>query len=422
MFRNSLGLDAKLLERTCVCLWTKSQKVVVSRPLKYHHWNGLIGSFNKIFRMRFDNSKTIIARLPSSRMFGSGTSNIISSEVATMSLASKSGIRTPRVLSWRKDCDNPVGWPYILMEDIDGTTLSREWPQPETRGEPVATFLTQVASSMQKMMSSNFSRIGSPYFLQDLPDSALNLPPPATDFEIENGVRVGPIADFLWWRCYHDEPHFDRGPWNTIEEYLKAAVCLERRAVERHRQDPSSLAYTKSSIEDLDEVEYLLNKVEEIAPHMQHVIEHASPTTTTMPKRLMQICFMHPDLLTQNIMVPTLTADNSNRLTRMLDPVFIDWQGTCALPLAMQWHTPPFVRYEARLFDVETGRPVLRMWYPFKEIALPKDFDQLDPEFQDMIREEHEIATRHVRWNQWFNKHAAEFAAPLISFRIWEIN
>ncbi|KAG6814736.1 hypothetical protein H0H93_012438, partial [Arthromyces matolae] len=308
-------------------------------------------------------------------MFGSGTSNIIASEVATMSLASKSGIHTPRVLSWRKDCDNPVGWPYILMEDVNGTTLYREWPQPETRGEPVATFLTQVASSMQKMMSSNFSRIGSPYFLEDLPDSALNLlPPPATDFEIENG------------------PHFDRGPWNTIEEYLKAAVRLERRAVQRHRQDPSSLAYTKSSIEDLDEVEYLLSKVEEIAPHMQHVIEHASPT---MPKRLMQICFMHPDLLTQNIMVPTLTADNSNRLTRMLDPVFIDWQGTCALPLAMQWHTPPFVRYEARLFDVETGRPVLRMWYPFKEIALPKDFDQLDPEQQDMTREEHEIATRH---------------------------
>ncbi|KAG6836456.1 hypothetical protein H0H93_007837, partial [Arthromyces matolae] len=216
------------------------------------------GSFNKVFRLNFDNSKSIIARLPSSRMFGSGTSNIISSEVATMSLASKSGIHTPRVLSWSKDCDNPVGWPYILMEDVDGTTLHDEWPQSETRGEPVVTLLTQVASSMQKMMSSNFSRIGSPYLVEDLPDSANS--PPATDFEIKNGVRIGPIADLLWWRCYHDEPHFDRGPWNTIEEYLKAAVRLERRAVERHRQDPSSLAYTKSSIQDLDEVEDLLSK------------------------------------------------------------------------------------------------------------------------------------------------------------------
>ncbi|KAG6814683.1 hypothetical protein H0H93_012599, partial [Arthromyces matolae] len=145
-------------------------------------------SFNKIFRMRFDNSKSIIARLPSSRMFGSGTSNIVSSEIATMSLASKSGIHTPRVISWSKSkgCDNPVGWPYILMEDVDGVVLYREWLEPETRGKPVATLLTQVASSMRKMMSSEFSRIGSPYLLEDLPDSALNLPPPATEFEIKN--------------------------------------------------------------------------------------------------------------------------------------------------------------------------------------------------------------------------------------------
>ncbi|KAG6815083.1 hypothetical protein H0H93_011019 [Arthromyces matolae] len=294
------------------------------------------------------------------------------------------------------------------MEDVDGVALHHEWFQPETRGEPVATLLTTVASNMQKMMSSEFSRIGSPYLLEDLPDSA-NLAP-ATDFEIKNRVRIGPIANALWWRCYHDEPHLDRGPWNTIEDYVKAAVRLERRAVELHRQDPSSLAYTKSSIEDLDEVEYLLGKVEELAPHIQHVIEHVSP----MPERLMQLCFMHPDLRTHNIMLPVLTADNG--LSRMLNPVLIDWQGACALPLALQWHTPPFVEYQAGLLDLKTGRPILEIEAPLDEVALPKDFDQLHPEHQDIIRAEHRIATRHVRWNQRFNEHP-EFA-PLISFRM----
>ncbi|KAG6813146.1 hypothetical protein H0H93_013483 [Arthromyces matolae] len=129
-----------------------------------------------------------------------------------------------------------------------------------------------------------------------------------------------------------------------------------------------------------------------------------------MPERLKQICFMHPDLRTQNIMVPALTADNG--LNRMLDPVFIDWQGTCALPLALQWHTPGLVEYQARLTNLETGRPVLEIRSPLEEVAWPKNFDQLDPEAQDIIRAEHRIATRHVRWNQSFNKQP-EFASLL---------
>ncbi|KAG6834511.1 hypothetical protein H0H93_009228, partial [Arthromyces matolae] len=354
------------------------------------------GSFNKIFRMTFDNSKSIIARIPSSRMFGSGASNIISSEVAVMSLASKMDVNTPRVIAWSKGCDDPVGSPYILMEDVEGVTLDNEWLEPETRGDPVVKLLQQVASGMQKMSNSQFSQIGSPYFLQDLPDSS-NLLPPPTDFETASGVRIGPIADFLWWRPYHDEPHLDRGPWNTVEDFVMAAVRIERRALERHREDPSSLAYTRSSIKDFDEIEDLLSQVEAFAPHIQRVIEEEE--SPLLPKRMMEICLMHPDIRTQNIMVPALTPDNS--LRRLSNPVFIDWQGTCTLPLAFQWYLPPLVEYKPRLFHQDDGRPVFTI-NSLKDLEWPEGIDELHPQHQALFRSEHEIATRNVLWNRWF--------------------
>ncbi|CAA7260738.1 unnamed protein product [Cyclocybe aegerita] len=196
------------------------------------------GSFNKIFRLRFDNSKSLVARLPSSHMFGSGVSWAVASEVATMTIArEKLNVHTPRVVAWSKESDtskDPVGWPYFLMEDVDGVSLDKEWFMPEMRGAPVAELLTQVGNDMHRMTVAPFSQLGSLYFPADLPSA----PPLAAPMVLEDQVRVGPIADPLWWRSYHDEPHLDRGPWDTLEDYINAAVRLEQRAVERHREDP----------------------------------------------------------------------------------------------------------------------------------------------------------------------------------------
>ncbi|KAG6836707.1 hypothetical protein H0H93_004683 [Arthromyces matolae] len=346
----------------------------------------------KVFRLRFDNSMSLMASLPHSNMFGSGVSPIIASEVATMTLMRKWELNTPQVLSWSKDQENSIGWPYILMEDV-GDPLGDEWREPEMRGKPVDTLLTNVKNQMAVMSATPFSRLGSIYFPEDIPEVSQ---PSGIVSELEHEVRVGPIANFLWWRGYHDEPHLDRGPWDTVEQYIKAAVRLERRAVERHRADPTSLIYTKSSVKDLLEIEHLLDKVDSLAPHVQAVVESVSPSG-----RFMRNCLMHPHLNSHNIIVPKLTAENS--VTRMKNPYLIDWQGTCALPFALQWDIPPIAEYQPELFQ-PNGEPVFPVEnYSFGEVPWPdSDYtDNLSPEQLENLSAEHRIATRNVRWNQW---------------------
>lgn len=356
------------------------------------------GSFNKIFRLNFDNGQSVIARIPPSRMFGSGVSILTASEVATLFVASRIDIRVPRVLAWSKESHGgSVGSPYIILEDIDGVSLAEEWRQPDMRGAPVAELLRQIALRTHQMTAPSFSQLGSLYFSEDFPSGTSPLSQADDSMpDVQHQVRIGPIADLLWWRPYHDEPDLDRGPWNTIEQYFLAAVRLERRALERHRQDPASLTYTSSSLEDLVEIENLLDKVEALAPKLQDVITSCSPH----PKFLMKNVLMHPDLTSANVMVPKLTADNT--VERMQNPILIDWQGAAILPLVLQFDPPSLIKYEPTLL-YHDGRPVLQV-NDIEEVPWPEDFDTMTTGEQEVIRAEHRLATRNVRWNQLFWK------------------
>lgn len=212
-------------------------------------------------------------------------------------------------------------------------------------------------------------------------------------------LRIGPVADGLWWRAYHDEP--DRGPWDTLEQCILAAVHIERRAIERHRADPSSLKFTRSTLPDLDTIERLLSKVATLAPHLQRAIEKASPN----PRRFMQNTFLHPDIRAQNVMVPNLTAENAE--SRMEVPTLIDWQGTTILPYAMQFYTPPIVEYNPRLFR-EDGSPIIDFnGMPVgDEVPWPHDFEKMSPGKQEVVRAEHRVAMRHFQWNKTLFKNS----------------
>ncbi|KAG6844768.1 hypothetical protein H0H93_016353, partial [Arthromyces matolae] len=128
------------------------------------------GDYNRVFRLQFDNSLSLIASLPNSKIFGSGVSPVIASEVATMALMRKWELNTPRVLSWSKDQDNSIGWPYILMEDVAGHPLGDEWRSSEMGEKPAATLLANVKDHMTIMSDTPFSRLGSIYFPEDIPE------------------------------------------------------------------------------------------------------------------------------------------------------------------------------------------------------------------------------------------------------------
>ncbi|KAF9012108.1 hypothetical protein BDZ89DRAFT_1143019 [Hymenopellis radicata] len=302
------------------------------------------GSFNKVFRLTFNNDQTAIARIPSTRMFGSGVSWATASEVATLhAMRNVVKLRVPKVLAWAKDATNPVSSPYIILEDIAGVPLHHEWTLPETRGEPVRKMVRAVCNIMAGAAYLPYARLGGLYFREDFPSQPqAPLLPEAfarrfSDFEASS--TVGPIANLLWWRPFHDEPGFNRGPWDNIEECIRSAIALERRAVQRHREDPSSLCFTRSKIEDLDEIERLLSKVEAMARRIDVVF-----STMKHPGWSTHGNIVHPDLRANNLIVPPRTEDNIE--SRLAKPVVIDWQGTSILPFPFQARIPHVVAFE----------------------------------------------------------------------------
>lgn len=348
-----------------------------------------IGPFNKVYRLLLDDRQTVIARIPSSRMLFGGASWITASQVATLDIARHLNMCVPNVLSWSKDPSNPVGSPYIIFEDIPGVSLNYEWLDSTTRGSPVAKLLTSVANHTHQMTLPSFSQLGSLYFVEDYPSTRAPLTSPlAGIFNFEH-IRIGPITDFLWWRFYHDEPDFDRGPFNTVEEYVMAAVRLERRAVERHKADPSSLAYTNSSLDDLDEIISLLDGVEALVPRIRDIIALSSPSF----QRFMQNVLMHPNLSAANIMVPDL--NDTNAVDRMSKPTLLDWSGATVLPLAFQFRTPPVATYRPNIF-LPGGVPLFEV-IGTKEVPFP-DLEDAPPEIHESVSAEHRLAMRNMRW------------------------
>lgn len=84
------------------------------------------GGFNKALRLKMDDGRTIIAKLPHPN---AGPAKLTtSSEAATMEYArSVLNLPVPKVLGWSDTKHNVVESEYILMEEAKGSQLSSVW-------------------------------------------------------------------------------------------------------------------------------------------------------------------------------------------------------------------------------------------------------------------------------------------------------
>ncbi len=80
---------------------------------------------------------------------------------------------------------------------------------------------------------------------------------------------------------------------------IEAAARLELRTVQRHRADPTSLRFSSSTVEDLDEIQRLLQQVLVLAPHLS-----ATFIDTRLERAETDIVLGHPNLLASNVIVP----------------------------------------------------------------------------------------------------------------------
>src|SRR5215469_1500047 len=84
------------------------------------------GLYNEIYLLQFDdNGPDCIARLSRDLIH---PTDKISSEVATMRcVAQNTNVKVPKVYDWDCSAQNPIKFPYILMEYLPGQDLYRVW-------------------------------------------------------------------------------------------------------------------------------------------------------------------------------------------------------------------------------------------------------------------------------------------------------
>ncbi|KAG6219884.1 hypothetical protein E4U47_007007 [Claviceps purpurea] len=303
------------------------------------------GLYNRILLLTMDNGKEVVAKIPNPN---AGRPHFtIASEVATMKFA-REVLRTnlPQVYDWSSRAqDTPVGAEFILMEKVHGVELQQLWPKmtTEERWEVVKA----VAAYQESWASVTFEQYGSLYFAEDFEGENI----PALVYTNEKGERVedsrfviGPSTSremFDMGRCGID---FDRGPWNSLEEY-HAAIGHRELACVQHLPSlqPSPLTLRGPGL-------YQPTREKKIAALETYLklLEYVLPADRSLGSSHL----WHDALHAGNIFVD---PDNPGQIVGI-----IDWQSTGVSPLHFHIHQPSFIKHAGpQLHGLE--RPV---WPP----------------------------------------------------------
>lgn len=118
-----------------------------------------------MFVLRARNGREVIARIPTP--IAGPSHYTTASEVATMDfLRTVLKLPVPTVLAYSTTSDNPAGAEYILMERVEGESLSSRWLFLTT--DEVKDVMTQIADIERKIFDFHFPAYGALYYKKDL--------------------------------------------------------------------------------------------------------------------------------------------------------------------------------------------------------------------------------------------------------------
>ncbi|KAL4985075.1 kinase-like domain-containing protein [Aspergillus falconensis] len=317
------------------------------------------GMFNKTFLFTMHDGTQVVGKVPNPN---AGQAHYTTaSEVATMDFAWNE-LLTPvlKVLAWSsKAQDNSVGAEYIIMEKVAGVQLSKVWPTMDIkeRFELVKT----ISGYQKSWMSKSFTQYGSLYYSSDMKYSdGCDLVKGSMSIPEHHRFAVGPSTGREFLDDGRIALDFDRGPWNSVEQYRSAVGLREMACVQNMTPLPRPLLslygpgiYCRSRLKKIAALRNYLRLVKYLLP--------TDPSITSA-------FLWHPDLHAENIFV------RPERPAEVLG--IIDWQSTELLPLFDHARLPYFLDYD--------GPPSTGIDPP----AFPDDFDKLDPakkaEVQDL--------------------------------------
>jgi hypothetical protein len=179
------------------------------------------GGFNRILQATFKDGLEILARLPFN--MEAPLRHSVASEAATLTFLRAQGLPVPKVHGYNPTSDNPVKTPYILLEKLEGRSLSDEWFSLPNK--ILAKVMKQIVAMEKKLLTIQLPAYGSLYFSHDLPsgDSGISIG------SLPQGVGelvVGPSAAHAWWYQERAALEVNRGPC-TISGTKLSQISLQ---------------------------------------------------------------------------------------------------------------------------------------------------------------------------------------------------
>ncbi|KDQ14997.1 hypothetical protein BOTBODRAFT_174195 [Botryobasidium botryosum FD-172 SS1] len=343
------------------------------------------GSFNKIFLLRFDNSKEAIARI--SCPIAEPSHLVVLSEVATLEFCrTRLNLPVPQVYAWNsRASDSDVGAAYIIMEQVPGVSLSERWldlDAPKNRG---LTF--QMIDVEKKFSEIQFSQIGSLYFKEDVERELQERPLYAAGVpgdEASERFRIGPTLQREFWRRERVDMTMDRGPWPDFQSYGIALAKCEQQWLQTFARTRAPGDPFRRSDEDESPQTHIamLDRFLSIVPFVKP------------PADILPLTLWHPDLHDGNVMVE---RDGLPEITGI-----IDWQNMWIGPRFMRAPFSPVFAYGGTMIDIGITKP-----------ELPPGYDELSAEDQAEARTQLQLVGRHKIYEFLVRKHHPQHSAVL---------
>ncbi|KAJ5240134.1 kinase-like domain-containing protein [Penicillium chermesinum] len=275
------------------------------------------GGFNKVFILRAKNGHEVIARIPTP--IAGPPHYTTASEVATMDfLRVVLKLPVPEVLGYSTTSDNPVGAEYILMERVEGESLSSRWLSLTT--DEVKDIMKQIAEMERKIFDFYFPAYGSLYYKKDL-DRETQIP-------VTEDFVIGPVSARQFWYNERSKMDIDRGPWLSPTDSVTSAARREIAIIQQHAKAQPRQTFLLPTNYDIHPSEHssLLSRFLQLAPHLIQPGSSSAPT------------LRHPDLSLANI----LLAPGSTKIISI-----IDWQDAVIFPRFMQAGYPAFCEHDS---------------------------------------------------------------------------
>jgi aminoglycoside phosphotransferase (APT) family kinase protein len=302
------------------------------------------GGFNKVFILRAKNGREVIARIPTP--IAGPAHYTTASEVATMDfLRAVLKLPVPEVFAYSTTSENPVGAEYILMERVEGESLSSRWLSLTT--DEVKDIMIQIAEMERKIFDFRFPAYGSLYHKKDL-DWKPQIP-------IVEDFVIGPVSSREFWHGERSKTEIDRGPWLSPLDCVTSAARREMAVIQRHAKPQPRQTFLLPTNYNIHPSEHtsLLSQFLQVAPHLIRPGSYTAPT------------LRHPDLSLSNI----LLAPGTSKIISI-----IDWQGATILPRFMQAGYPAFCHHDS-------SQP-----QSLEIPSLPDDFDKMGIDEQRQIK------------------------------------